>query len=372
MVRMHAGQLDVPVETVRRLVADQFPRWADLPVRALGGQGTVNAIFRIGDRFTARFPLQPGVPAEVRRSLEKEAAAAELLAGRTRFPTPEHVAFGEPGEGYPLPWSVQTWIPGTVVASDGPGEPESFARDLAEFITEVRAIPTGGRTFAGAGRGGVLSTHDAWVQSCLRSSAGLLDVPTLNELWRGMRELPRGDGPDVTNHSDLIPGNVLVSAGRLAGVLDVCGLGPADPVLLEHDVADAALPQVPAHRQPGLAAADDRHREMRGGHATIPSTSTSPAGWPAARASTSAIDRAAWPHGKPYAWRTRSLATPRASRLHDTNVVDGNRTPAAKNPRRLSTANRFVARPRPASAPTDSVPAWRHPPPARPPRQGGW
>jgi aminoglycoside phosphotransferase (APT) family kinase protein len=231
VVRMHAGQLDVPAGTVRRLVAAQFPRWAGLPVRALEAQGTVNAIFRIGDRLAARFPLQPGTPAETRRWLAKEAAAAEMLAGRTRFPTPEHVALGEPGQGYPLPWSVQTWIPGTVVASDGPGEPESFARDLAEFITGVRAIPTHGRTFAGGGRGGVLSTHDDWVQTCLRNSVGLLDVPRLRELWHGMRDLPRGDAPDVTSHSDLIPGNVLVSAGRLAGVLDVGGLGPADPAL---------------------------------------------------------------------------------------------------------------------------------------------
>jgi aminoglycoside phosphotransferase (APT) family kinase protein len=35
----------------------------------------------------------------------------------------------------------------------------------------------------------------------------------------------------VTAHGDLIPGNVLVSNGRLAGVLDVGGLGPADPAL---------------------------------------------------------------------------------------------------------------------------------------------
>jgi aminoglycoside phosphotransferase (APT) family kinase protein len=228
---MHAGQLAVPVETVRRLVREQFPQWAGLPVRSLESQGTVNAIFRIGDRLTARFPLQPGEPAVIRRWLEKEASAAALLAGRTRFRTPEPVAIGEPGAGYPLPWSVQTWIPGTVAASDGPGEPESFARDLAEFITEVRAIPTGGRTFAGTGRGGVLSTHDEWVETCLRNSEGLLDVRRLRELWRRMRGLPRGDAPDVTNHGDLIPGNVLVSGGRLAGVLDVGGLGPADPAL---------------------------------------------------------------------------------------------------------------------------------------------
>jgi len=33
------------------------------------------------------------------------------------------------------------------------------------------------------------------------------------------------------SHTDLIPGNVLVSGGRLAGILDVGGLGPAGPAL---------------------------------------------------------------------------------------------------------------------------------------------
>lgn len=32
-------------------------------------------------------------------------------------------------------------------------------------------------------------------------------------------------------HGDLIPGNVLVSGERLVGVIDVGGLGPADPAL---------------------------------------------------------------------------------------------------------------------------------------------
>jgi aminoglycoside phosphotransferase (APT) family kinase protein len=45
-----------------------------------------------------------------------------------------------------------------------------------------------------------------------------------------MRELPRESG-DVMTHGDLIPGNVLVSGGRLTGILDVGGLGPADPAL---------------------------------------------------------------------------------------------------------------------------------------------
>jgi aminoglycoside phosphotransferase (APT) family kinase protein len=51
-------------------------------------------------------------------------------------------------------------------------------------------------------------------------------------MWVALRELPRGAAPDAMTHGDLIPGNVLVSAdGRLAGVLDVGGFGPADPAL---------------------------------------------------------------------------------------------------------------------------------------------
>ena len=36
---------------------------------------------------------------------------------------------------------------------------------------------------------------------------------------------------EVMAHGDLIPGNVLVCDGRLAGVIDVGGPGPADPAL---------------------------------------------------------------------------------------------------------------------------------------------
>jgi aminoglycoside phosphotransferase (APT) family kinase protein len=46
-------------------------------------------------------------------------------------------------------------------------------------------------------------------------------VPRLRRIWAAMRRLPRGAGGDVMSHGDLIPGNVLVSGGRLAGILDV-------------------------------------------------------------------------------------------------------------------------------------------------------
>lgn len=108
-VKMHEGQLDVSADLVAWLVADQFPQWAGLPVVQVVPAGSVNAIFRIGDSLAARFPLEAGDPEEIRDGLAKEARAAAEFAAVARVRSPKPVALGEPGHGYPLPWSVQDW-----------------------------------------------------------------------------------------------------------------------------------------------------------------------------------------------------------------------------------------------------------------------
>lgn len=228
---MHAGQLVVADSTVRALVDEQFPQWRDLPLQRASASGTVHAIFRLGDGLAARFRLEAEEVDWVWSEVRAEAEAARELAGCTRFPTPEPVTIGEPGREYPMPWLVQTWLEGTVAIDADPCDSESFATDLAEFITGVRRIDTRGRRFSGHGRGGVLADHDEWIQECFVQSEGLLDVGTLRRIWEAMRELPRGDSPDVMNHGDLLPGNLLVHQGCLTGVLDVGGLAPADPAL---------------------------------------------------------------------------------------------------------------------------------------------
>jgi aminoglycoside phosphotransferase (APT) family kinase protein len=209
----------------------QFPDWRDLPVRAVRSSGTTNALFRVGEAFVARFPLMPGDATETRRWLEAEAGAGRELLGRSRFPTPEPVAIGKPGAGYPLPWTVQTWLPGTDATVEDPSGSTEFAHDLAEFIRDVRSIETRGRTFRGSGRGGHLPDHDGWMQTCFERSEPMLDVVPLRRLWAELRALPRSPAGDVMSHGDLIPGNVLVAGGHLVDVLDVGGLGPADPAL---------------------------------------------------------------------------------------------------------------------------------------------
>lgn len=229
-VEMHQDQLPVTAGTARRLISEQFPEWSALAITAVRSEGTVNAIFRIGNDLAARFPLQPGDPDETREWLLAQADAARELANHTTFPVPLPVAIGEPGAGYPLPWSVQTWVPGTTASDNDASTSAPFANDLALFITQVRGIPTRGRSFSGDGRGGDLYAHDEWMERCLQESEDMVDVARLRGIWQRLRRLPR-ESPDLMTHGDLIPGNVLVENGRLVGILDSGGLGAADPAL---------------------------------------------------------------------------------------------------------------------------------------------
>lgn len=227
---MHQDQLHITADGVTALLQDQFPHWSQLPVRPLSTQGTVNAIFRLGDEFTARFPLQNGDPATTRKLLRAEAAASREFLAASPVPGPEVLAIGEPGQGYPLPWSIQTWLAGHDATSEDPASSADFARDLAALIAQLRTVDTRGRRFAGNGRGGELPDHDDWMERCFEESEDILDVPRLRELWRHYRSLPHFDA-DVMCHGDLIPPNLLIADRRLSAVLDNGGFGPADPAL---------------------------------------------------------------------------------------------------------------------------------------------
>lgn len=227
---MHEAEQDIDAELVRTLIADQFPEWSNLPIRQIAPAGTVNAIFRVGDSLAARLPLQAADADAVRDWLIEEARAASEFSSVSPIPSPSPVALGEPGEGYPLPWAVQTWLPGRDAVAEDPADSPAFAQDLANLLVHLRAADTQGRQFAGDGRGGQLLDHDEWMHLCFANSEGLVDVEPLRALWADLRVLPEVDH-DVMCHGDLTPQNLLVENGRLVGVLDTGGFGAADPAL---------------------------------------------------------------------------------------------------------------------------------------------
>ena len=231
---MHPGQLELRDADVAVLIGEQFPQWQHLPIRAVPSDGTVNALFRLGDDLVARFPLVRDDPARVLRAVEAEIAATSTIGPATTVRTPEFVVRGRPGAHYPLPWTVYRWIAGTVATSVAAGGSTAVARDLARFVLEVRALDSAGRSFEGTGRGGRLADHDEDVADRLRAGADMIDTVALERLWSRLRETPRSE-PDLWTHGDLMPGNLLVDllddGDRLVGVLDLGQAGVADPAL---------------------------------------------------------------------------------------------------------------------------------------------
>ncbi|MEU4194621.1 aminoglycoside phosphotransferase family protein [Kribbella sp. NPDC026611] len=258
---MHDGQLTVTSELVADLIASQFPQWRGRPVRAVTSHGTVNALFRIGDDLVARLPLLPGD--RVRDELEQEADAARRLRAISPYPTPEPIAIGEPGDGYPLPWAVYTWLDGTIAYDADVAGSTAFAEDLARFVIALRAEPTDGRVFTGSWRGGVLTSQDPYVADGLARSRGMIDVDSLAALWADLRTTPRTE-PDAWTHRDLMPGNLLVKDGRLSGVIDVGTFTVSDPAM---DLQPAWNLLDPTARKAFRTALDSDDDEWRRGMA---------------------------------------------------------------------------------------------------------
>jgi aminoglycoside phosphotransferase (APT) family kinase protein len=227
---MHDDDVAISKGLARALIDAQFPDYAGLALRRLPSAGTVNAIFRLGPGLSVRFPRRARDPNASRAALEREAARAAEFADRSPVVAPRPVGIGTPALGYPMAWSIQTWLSGSTASPTADEDSTELAHDLAALITALRATPTRGRAFIGHGRGGELTSHDDWVETCLANSQHLVDVAALRRLWSRLRTTPR-DRPDQMTHGDLTPGNLLVIDARLVGVLDTGGFGPTDPSL---------------------------------------------------------------------------------------------------------------------------------------------
>ncbi|MDQ2846624.1 MAG: aminoglycoside phosphotransferase family protein [Actinomycetota bacterium] len=230
-MRMHPDQVDVRMEVVAGLVASQFPEWRNLPVRPVLSHGTVNALFRLGDELVLRFPLQPSLEPALREELIDEQRSAALLAPHLPLPVPEPIALGDPGEGYPGPWTAYRWIPGEIVSADTIHDPDALASDLAAFVNALHSVDTGNQVGPEHGRGGPLQLNDERVRRCITQSAELVNAIALERVWARCLDRWAGDVRQVWIHADLMPGNLVMRDGRLAGVIDFGAVRIGDPAV---------------------------------------------------------------------------------------------------------------------------------------------
>lgn len=215
------------VALARALIAEQFPHWSRLPVRAVRPGGWDNRTYRLGEALSIRMPSRASYAAQV----EKEQRWLPRLAAQLPMPIPQPMALGAPGQDYLWPWSVYRWLPGEPTQRDRVRDVVAFARALGGFLTALRACDATGGPPPGAHnfwRGAPPSIYDAETRAALRAFSGRLDVIAAERIWEAALAAENAHSP-VWVHGDVAVGNLLLEKGALCAVIDFGSSAVGDP-----------------------------------------------------------------------------------------------------------------------------------------------
>jgi aminoglycoside phosphotransferase (APT) family kinase protein len=214
-------------DKVSRLVASQFPQWANLPVREVSLQGWDNRKFRLGEELSVRLPSAAGYVPQI----EKEHRWLPRLAPCLPLPIPVPLAKGQPAQGYPSEWSIYRWLPGEPVATACIPDLTRFASDLASFLGAPYCIDPDGGPIAGPHsfyRGGPLSTYDAETRRSIDALRDEIDANLASAIWEEALAATWQE-PPVWVHGDVAVANLLVQDGLLSAVIDFGCSAVGDP-----------------------------------------------------------------------------------------------------------------------------------------------
>jgi aminoglycoside phosphotransferase (APT) family kinase protein len=223
--RMPAAEIEVSAELVRRLLADQHPDLARLPVEFLAN-GWDNELYRVGDGLIARLPRR----AQAAEIIKNEQRWLPRLAPNLplRIPYPERT--GLPAHGYPYSWSVVPYLPGVPAAQAGSFDPAKAAAAVGGFLGALH-VPAPADAPANPFRGVPLADRAGSFAANLALLDGL-DLPGRDAVLRGWDAAlaaPGYDGPPLWLHGDLHPANILVNDGQVSGVIDFGDITAGDP-----------------------------------------------------------------------------------------------------------------------------------------------
>ncbi len=221
------NKADITPDLVARLVASQFPEWADLPVSRVALDGWDNTTFRLGTTMSVRLPSAEAYVAQI----DKEHQWLPILRRQLPLPIPEPLVKGAPALGFPRPWSIYRWIDGETATSDTVSDLTLFAGDLAAFLNALyRCDPSNGPA-AGPhsfSRGGPVTVWDVQTREALQRLGPQVDAAGASEVWEAAVDA-RSDQPPVWVHGDVTGSNLLVRGGRLSAVIDFGCSAVGDP-----------------------------------------------------------------------------------------------------------------------------------------------
>ncbi|GAA5113377.1 aminoglycoside phosphotransferase family protein [Pseudonocardia adelaidensis] len=221
--KMSADQPSVSVATVRELLDQQFPHWADRPITEGPGAGAGNALFRLGDDLVVRLPLHRGSAAAV----DIELTWLPWLASQLPLAVPVPVAAGAPGDVFPRPWAVFRWLHGSGLDTCEAVDLVDVAVRLGQFVAALRNIEVTGAPVSL--RPHPLQGDDSELRSDIRalSAEGVVDEALATAVWDSALAAPSHHLPSWI-HGDLFPMNLLADRGSVSAVVDFDLMGAGD------------------------------------------------------------------------------------------------------------------------------------------------
>ena len=228
-------EIEVTADLARTLLREQHPDLADLPL-TWAGTGWDNALWRLGDRLAARFPVR----ALAAPFVHHEQEWLPVLAPRLPVDVPVPVRVGLPSATYPWAWSVVPWFDGTTSSMTGRAERSRWAGALGRAVSVLHS-PAPADHPRNPFRGGPLSGRADAVAARFEGASPALPVEV-----RCVAEIAWADGISASGweaapvwiHGDLHPGKLIVQGDRLGALIDFVDVTAGDPA---YDLAIAWL-----------------------------------------------------------------------------------------------------------------------------------
>jgi len=218
-----AAEVTISPALVQALLEDQHADLAQLPLVKVA-EGWDNTIFRLGDELAVRVPRRAASAALV----EHEQRWLPQLAARLPVAVPVPLRVGVPSRLFGWSWSIVRWLRGESLLHGSLLDTAAATVVLEQLVRALhQPAPTDapGNPWRGVpleARTGALHTH-------LQQLDGFVDRGAVLSFWDRALLAPPWPGPPLWLHGDLHPGNLLVSDGRLSGVIDFGDLTSGDP-----------------------------------------------------------------------------------------------------------------------------------------------
>jgi aminoglycoside phosphotransferase (APT) family kinase protein len=221
--------LDITPGLARKLVAEQFPEYAHLPIVSVEKQGHDNRTYLLGNDLLIRMPSDASYALKV----PKEQDLLLKLVPYLTIDIPVPLKMGKPSMDYPYPFSIYKWLEGISINCLDLDDDclEKLAFDLAKFLKELQNIDAVDGPAPGQHnwwRGDHVSIYDEGVRTQIAQVSTIIDVHKAIQLWENACKT-RWHKNSVWIHGDFAIGNMLMKNGKLAAIIDFGGMSLGDP-----------------------------------------------------------------------------------------------------------------------------------------------